>query len=194
MRAPLRALTFLVMFLNAAAGSAADYAGRIVGVVDGDTVDLLSLSKELHRIRLAGIDAPEKSQPFGSVAKRALSDLVFDRQVVVLVGKSDRYGRLVGKVLVAGTDANLQMVRNGFAWHYKTFAREQSPDDRERYAAAEVAARFGRQGLWVDAHPIAPWDFRDSRRHGGSAGFLPEMVERHKDGDSAGLRRREEKN
>lgn len=178
MRATLRALTLLVLLLHAATGWAADYAGRIVGVVDGDTVDLLSLSKELHRIRLAGIDAPERGQPFGAVAKRALSDLVFDRQVVVSASKQDRYGRLVGKILVAGTDANLQMVRNGFAWHYKKYAREQSSDDRERYAAAEVAARFGRQGLWGDADPVAPWDFRDTRRHGGGARNLPKVAER----------------
>ncbi len=165
MRATPKALTFLVLLLCATAGWAADYAGRIVGVVDGDTVDLLSPSKELHRIRLAGIDAPEKGQPFGAVAKRALSDLVFNRQVVVSAGKSDRYGRLVGKIVVGGTDANLQMVRIGFAWHYKKYAQEQSEEDRERYAAAEVAARFGRQGLWADAHPIAPWEYRDSHRH-----------------------------
>lgn len=166
MRVPYRAAAVLAMLLHAAACWSADFAGRIVGVVDGDTVDLLSPSKEVHRIRLAGIDAPEKGQPFGAPAKRALSDLVFNRQVVVSVSKHDRYGRLVGKVLVAGVDANLQMVRNGFAWHYKKYAREQSRDDQERYAAAEVSARFARQGLWADAHPVAPWDFRDSRRHG----------------------------
>lgn len=127
---------------------------------------MLSPAVELRRVRLVGIDAPEKGQPFGAAAKRVLSDLVFDRQVVVSASKQDRYGRLVGKIVVAGTDANLHMVRMGYAWHYKKYEREQSLDDRERYAAAEVAARIGRQGLWVDAHPIAPWDFRNKRRHG----------------------------
>lgn len=168
MSAPLKALTLLALLLHAAASWATDYAGRIVGVVDGDTVDLLISGRELHRIRLAGIDAPEKGQPFGAVSKRALSDLVFNRQVVVSANKRDRYGRLVGRIVVGGADANLQMVRNGFAWHYKKYASEQSTDDRERYAAAEVAARLGRHGLWADAYPIAPWEYRDSRRHTGS--------------------------
>lgn len=178
MRGPLKGLVILALFLQLGTGCAADYAGRIVGVLDGDTVDLLSPSKEVYRIRLAGIDAPERGQPFGAAAKRALSDLVFNRQVIVSATKHDRYGRLVGKVSVAGSDANLKMVSNGLAWHYKKYEREQSPEDRERYATAEVAARLGRQGLWADRHPVAPWDFRENRRKGVSAGTLPIIGER----------------
>jgi endonuclease YncB( thermonuclease family) len=153
-------LAALVMPVPAAA---VEYAGRIVGVIDGDTVDLLTSAKTLYRIRLSGIDAPEKGQPFGQVAKQALSNLVFNRQVVVAGEKKDRYGRLVGKVLVAGLDANLQMVRRGLAWHFKKYEQEQSPEDRQRYSDAERDARAAHRGLWSDARPAAPWDFRAQR-------------------------------
>jgi endonuclease YncB( thermonuclease family) len=143
---------------------ALDYTGRIVGVLDGDTVDLLTANKELVRVRLAGIDAPEKRQPFGNVAKKALSDLVFNRQAVVSGRKHDRYGRFLGKVQVSGVDANLQMVKRGFAWHFKKYEREQSVEDRVSYRDAEAAAREQRRGLWSDKEPIAPWEFRALRR------------------------------
>lgn len=148
---------------------AGDYVGRIVGVMDGDTVDLLTESKELVRVRLSGIDAPEKKQAFGNVAKKALSDLTFNRRVVVSGHKHDRWGRLVGKVIVSGIDANLQMVKRGFAWHYKKYQKEQPPDDRQTYAAAELVAKAKRLGLWADKDPVPPWEFRASKRNADGA-------------------------
>lgn len=148
------------------AARAQELAGRIVGVIDGDTVDLLTASKDLIRVRLSGIDAPEKGQPFGQVAKRTLSDIVFDRQVVVDGTKRDRYGRLVGKLLVGGSDANLQIVARGLAWHFKRYEREQPEADRTTYAHAEAAARAGHLGLWADRQPVAPWDYRAHKRQG----------------------------
>ena len=147
-----------------AASWAEDSSGRIVGVIDGDTVDLLTDNKTLIRVRLSGIDAPEKKQPFGSVSKKALSDLAFDRRVVVVGSKNDRYGRLIGKVLVSGVDANLRMVQLGLAWHYKKYQNEQVVDDRLRYADAELKAREKRVGLWADKEPIAPWEFRHHKK------------------------------
>lgn len=134
--------------------------GRIVDVLDGDTVTLLDREKTQHRIRLAGIDAPEKSQAFGQVAKKSLSGLVFARDVTVETDKTDKYGRQVGKITVAGVDANLVQVTRGLAWHYKAYGREQSPMDRQAYAAAEDAARAAKEGLWRDAAPMPPWEFR----------------------------------
>ena len=98
-----------------------------------------------YDVRLAGIDAPEKAQPFGQRSKEHLSDSVFGKQVEVVGNKTDKYGRTVGKIMVNGFDANLEQVRSGFAWHYKEYAREQSAEDRTTYAAAEVAARAKRR-------------------------------------------------
>lgn len=100
--------------------------GRVVAVADGDTITVLDADRVAHRIRLGGIDAPEKRQAFGTRSKQSLSDIVFNRAVTVETGKTDRYGREIGKILVDGADANLQQVQRGFAWHYKTYEREQS--------------------------------------------------------------------
>jgi endonuclease YncB( thermonuclease family) len=115
-------------------------------------------------VRLSGIDAPEKKMPFGQRSKQNLSDLVYGRWVEVEGEKTDRYGRLVGKVLVNGNDANLAQVQSGMAWHYKAYQREQSVLDQRAYAEAESKAAADRQGLWVDRHPVAPWDWRKERR------------------------------
>ena len=134
--------------------------GLVVGIADGDTLTLLDADHVQHKIRLAGIDAPEKRQEFGSRSKQNLADLVFRKQVTVEWNKFDRYGRVIGKVLVGGDDVCLAQVRAGLAWHYKAYQREQSAADRERYAQAELDARASRRGLWRDASPVPPWDFR----------------------------------
>jgi endonuclease YncB( thermonuclease family) len=143
---------------------AEDYVGRIVGVMDGDTVDLLTDSRELIRVRLSGIDAPEKRQAFGNVAKKALSDLTFHRRVEISGHKRDRWGRVVGKVTASGIDANLQMVKRGLAWHYKKYQKEQPLEDRQVYAEAELAAKSKHLGLWADKEPVPPWEFRAGKQ------------------------------
>ena len=138
--------------------------GRVVGVADGDTLTVLDVSNVQHKIRLAGIDAPEKKQAFGNRSKESLSDLVFDRTVSIETGKRDRYRREVGKVLVNGRDANLVQVERGMAWFYREYQREQPPNDRRLYEAAEDAAKAEKRGLWRDADPVPPWEFRRSKR------------------------------
>jgi hypothetical protein len=101
-------------------------------VADGDTITVLDENRHQHKIRLAGIDAPEKAQDFGQRSKQSLSDQAYRQHVMVETGKTDRYGRLVGKVLVNGQDVNLEQVRRGMAWHYKAYQREQAPADRPR--------------------------------------------------------------
>jgi endonuclease YncB( thermonuclease family) len=108
--------------------------GRVVGVSDGDTITLLDQNKQQHKIRLSGIDAPEKAQPFGQKSKSNLSALVFDQQVTAECGKADRYQRLLCKIMINGVDANLEQVKAGMAWHYKQYAKEQEARDREDYA------------------------------------------------------------
>ena len=141
---------------------AAEMTGRVVGIIDGDTIDVLMPGMQVVRVRLSGIDAPERGQAFGTAAKAALSELVFARQVVVQWKKRDRYERLVGKVTVSGVDANLAMLTRGMAWHYVRFEAEQERQDRASYAQAEREARAQRRGLWGDPQPVAPWDYRKS--------------------------------
>jgi len=145
--------------------SAYELTGRIVSVADGDTVTLLDANLQQHKLRLSGIDAPEKRQPFGNRSRLHLGALVFGRQVMAHCPKTDRYKRAVCRIEVDGIDANLAQVEAGMAWHYKAYSREQSPADRWRYAKAEDRARDARQGLWADRAPVAPWDFRKARKN-----------------------------
>jgi endonuclease YncB( thermonuclease family) len=134
--------------------------GKVVHVVDGDTIDVLNADKVTIRIRMAGIDAPEKAQAFGRQSTEHLSTLVAGKHVSVEWYKLDRDKRQVGKVLVTGKDANFAQVQAGFAWHSKEYQNEQSPADRAAYAKAETDARARKMGLWIDPNPIPPSDFR----------------------------------
>lgn len=145
--------------------------GRVVAVSDGDTITVLDASNEQHKIRISGIDAPEKKQAFGERSKQSMARMVFGRPVQVDWKKADRYGRLIGKVLVPqencrgdacpkNMDAGLAQIAAGLAWHYKTYEREQEPADRFVYAESEIMAQAKKIGLWSDPLPIAPWDFR----------------------------------
>jgi endonuclease YncB( thermonuclease family) len=122
-----------------------------------------------HRIRLAGIDAPEKAQPYGGASKRHLAEMVFGESVTVEYQKHDRYGRIVGKILKGADDASLEQLRAGFAWHYKQYQREQSRADRDAYAGAELEAQRLHAGLWRDAAPVPPWTWRLEKRSRPSA-------------------------
>lgn len=139
-------------------------SGRVVGVTDGDTITLLDERNVQHKIRLAGIDAPERKQPFGQRSKEQLADLVAGKAVEIETEKLDRYGRTVGKVIADGREANLAMVVSGFAWHYKKYQDEQSPSDRLLYDSAEQDARTARRGLWADQAPLHPSDWRAGTR------------------------------
>ena len=138
--------------------------GRVVGIADGDTLTLLDATKTQHKIRLAGIDSPEKIQPFGQHCKKSLSDLAYDRVATVETSKLDRYGRAIGKVWVDSQDVNLEQIRRGCGWHYKKYQNEQSPEDRLSYNSAEELDRANRIGLWADQDPVPPWDWRHTRR------------------------------
>lgn len=134
--------------------------GRVVAVADGDTLTLLDASNQQFKIRLAGIDAPEKKQPFGQVSKQHLASMVFGKPVAVEWLKRDRYQRTIGKVLLDGRDVNQEQIKSGMAWHYKKYAKEQPPEDRQLYSDSEIEARQRNIGLWQEANPVAPWEFR----------------------------------
>ncbi len=157
-------ITLFLLNLFSSTTLAETIVGRVVGVADGDTITVLDSTKTQYKIRLSGIDAPEKKQGFGNVAKKSLSDLVYDKQVSVEWEKQDRYGRIVGKVLEAGIDANLEQIKRGMAWHYKKYMNEQVLQDRLDYLHAQQDAKNAKIGLWVDSNPIPPWEYRKDKR------------------------------
>ena len=128
--------------------------GRIVGVTDGDTVTLLDDNKTQHKIRLKHIDTPESNQDFGSQAKKALSNKVFNRLARVEWTEKDRYGRTLGDIFIDDRWINKELITDGYAWHYRQYS------DNQDLAAAENAARRLKVGLWSHTNPIPPWDFR----------------------------------
>lgn len=134
--------------------------GTVVAISDGDTLTLLDKNHQQHKIRLMGIDAPESHQAFGQKSKTHLSNLVFKREVSAECGKTDIYRRQVCKIRVNGIDANLEQVKAGMAWWYRSYSREQLPQDREDYEAAEVSAKSQGLGLWSEKNPIPPWEWR----------------------------------
>lgn len=130
---------------------------------DGDSVTVIDANKTQYKIRLAGIDAPEKAQAYGQKAKESLSGMIFGKQVDVEWSKQDRYGRTVGKIMLGGVDICLEQVRRGMAWHYKQYQQEQPARDRVIYAESEKLARNDGTGLWRDASPFEPSIFRKKK-------------------------------
>jgi endonuclease YncB( thermonuclease family) len=132
--------------------------GKVVAIADGDTLTVLDSSNVQHKIRLHGIDAPERKQAFGTKAGEALASKVFGKNVRVVIVDIDRYKREVGKVYVDQEYVNLSMVRDGYAWRVTRY------DKAAEFAAAENEARTAKQGLWADPNPIPPWEFRRQKR------------------------------
>ena len=131
---------------------------KVVGVKDGDTFVVLNEKKEIV-VRLEHIDAPEKNQPFGNKAKQFASDFCFGKTVVVIGnGKKDRNGRWIGEIFFMNQNLGKELVRNGLAWHFKRYSKS------ENYADLEAAARKKKIGLWRDKDPVAPWNWRKSKR------------------------------
>ena len=150
-------VSFLFVFIDAKADV---LIGTVVGVSDGDTIKVLDSNKKEHKIRLMGIDAPEKKQNFGASSKQALSNYIYQREVTVEYKKKDRYQRILGKVILDKQDVCLAMINDGMAWHYKDYEKEQSKTDRDLYSQAELKAREAKRGLWQDSKAIKPSEFR----------------------------------
>jgi len=158
-------ITFLfVLLITQCLAQAGTLTGRVVRVTDGDTIVVLDSANAQHKIRLTGIDAPERKQAFGTKSKEPLSGSVAGKFVVVEYSKRDRYQRILGKVLLSNEDINLEQIRAGLAWHYKQYQDEQTSNDRELYSEAEVEAREARRGLWHDPEPVPPWEYRNLKR------------------------------
>lgn len=136
-----------------------DLSGRVVRVVDGDTLSLLDASNQQHRLRLYGIDAPEQEQPHGEQAAEALLNRVINRRVDAVVVDTDDYDRKVATVYLDGENLNLWLVEQGHAWWYRYHARYE-----HRLESAEQAAREANRGLWRMNTPQPPWDWRRNQR------------------------------
>lgn len=132
---------------------------KVIGVKDGDTIELLMDGKP-QVVRLSNIDCPEKKQPFGNNAKQFVSDLCFGKMVEVSGnGKKDRNKRLIAEIILSdGTNINKELVKNGLAWHFKKYSKDNS------YDILEKQAKKLKLGLWKDKNPTAPWDWRRSRK------------------------------
>lgn len=133
---------------------------EVVGVLDGDTVDILLHGHKMTRCRLFGIDAPEKVQAFGQASKKSLSDMVFRKTVDVRVTGTDQYGRAVCRLSLAGVDVNREQVARGMAWVYRRYNQDLG------YYEAEATARVSRNGLWVESNAIPPWEYRHNKQAG----------------------------
>ncbi len=144
-------------------------AGRVVDVGDGATVTVLDNAGARHKVRLAAIDAPEARQPFGKESRAHLSGLVLGKEARIEWRQHDRYGRVVGKLMVQAPDcptcaptrdAGLAQLEAGLAWWYREDRRQQSLEDQGYYEYAEFDARNRRIGLWQDEAPLPPWEWR----------------------------------
>lgn len=157
-------LSCLLLFGGASGigeSSAGTVNGRVVSVADGDTITVLTPEKRQVKIRLAGLDAPEAGQEYGQKSKAALATMVAGQAVTVAEDGRDRYGRTIGWVRAGETDANREMVRLGWAWHFVQYNKDPG------IAQLQVEAKAARRGLWAAPNPpMAPWDFRALKREG----------------------------
>lgn len=151
------ALLALGLLVSIRAPALDAFEGECIGVTDGDTISVL-VGEQTIRVRLEGIDAPERGQPYSAKAKRRLSEMVFGKTVRVRVKELDRYGRSVGRVLVGDTDTSIALVESGLAWHYTHYS------DDPVLAAAERAAHAAERNLWSLADPLPPWVLRERKR------------------------------
>ena len=151
-------LAFLVLVFLSSNAEAATLFGRVIEVNDGDVFTIFNLNRPV-RIKLLAIDAPEAAQPFGDVARKHLSDLVYDKNVLVEYSGIAADGSLVGRVTLNNVDVGAQMIRDGAAWFDASTQERLSAGDRELYQQSEQAARKERRGLWQAENPIAPWEF-----------------------------------
>ncbi|HEY9342884.1 MAG TPA: thermonuclease family protein [Hanamia sp.] len=130
------------------------FTGKVIKIVDGDTFDVLTNNNLTIRIRMNGIDCPERRQDYYQVCKDALAQFIFGKNVQLTTHGKDRYHRTIADVFYKNENINVSMIENGFAWHYKKYSSD------EKMAKAEQNARIKKIGLWKMKEAIAPWDFR----------------------------------
>ena len=156
----MRRILFTILIMFPLLLSAQVLKGKAVSIADGDTFTLLINGNEQVKIRIDGIDAPEKKQDFGNRAKQYLSDMIWGKELTVKVSKKDRWGRSIGKVSTPTIpDVGLEMIKAGLAWQYRDYNKD------EAYSEAERLARENKKGLWIHKNPVRPQDFRKEKRN-----------------------------
>ena len=156
----LKRISIFVLMMFSLSGLADENIyGRVVSVADGDTLTILDAEFQQHKVRLAGIDAPEKAMPFGQVSKQKLAEICFEKQAEITIVNIDRYGRTVGDVVCDGVHANEEMVKAGYAWVYRHYDR-----GFEAFYPLEQEAKDAKLGLWSDSEPTPPWQWRRAHR------------------------------
>lgn len=155
-----RIVLIVIFFLSLSNCLYSQLKGRIIGVSDGDSVSLLDEKNVVFKIRLNGIDAPEKKQDFGNASKNFIGDLIYDKFVWVRTNGLDRYGRTIGTIYLnenmIGKSVNEMSLENGMSWHYKKY------DKNILWSNMELKAKEDKIGLWQLQNPIPPWSFRGS--------------------------------
>ena len=145
---------FLLFLLVTVPVQAENFIARVIGVTDGDTIKVL-VNQQTIKIRLHGIDAPERSQAFGHVSTKHLKKILCN-PITVDARTTDRYGRTIAVLWCAERDLNAQMVADGYAWAYRRYSLD--------YVTQENAARAAGRGLWQDKHATPPWQYRRMTR------------------------------
>lgn len=163
----------LALILLSSPALSAQLECRVIGIADGDTLTCLTADKKQERIRLRGIDAPERKQPFGERSRQNLSDLAYGKTATIHWTKRDRWGRIIGAVWVEPADcpgcghtldAGRAQLARGMAWWYRQYAKEQPLEERRAYKFEQAEARARSVGLWREPQPIPPWDWRRGKR------------------------------
>ena len=156
----MKTLVFIFCILLTNLTNAENLTGRVIAIADGDTVTIIK-DNQTTKIRLAEIDTPEKNQPYGKKAKKALSNFIFNKEVEVEIVTIDRYGRTVGKIFLNNQNINKEMVKAGHAWVYVKYAKDKT------FFALENEARENQLGLWAlpKEQRIAPWQWRRGKRN-----------------------------
>ena len=149
----------------------ADFTAKVLRVVDGDTIYVENRFGKNFKVRLTGIDAPEKKQPYGLASTHKLNEILINKWVLLESKPKngnpysiDRYNRVLAKVIFDGRDVNLSQVSSGYAWHFKRYQKQQSQSDRLSYSQAELEAKKNKMGLWREKKPIAPWKWRKIKK------------------------------
>jgi micrococcal nuclease len=165
-------LALLLLLLPSPLLAGETFTGKCVGVTDGDTISVMKAGRAV-KIRLEGIDCPETGQDFGTNAKQFTSGLVFGKEVQIKEYYLDRYGRMGARLVVAGQDVSLELVKAGLAWHYKQYSKDPVQ------AKAEVEARRAKVGLWSMPGAVPPWEWRKGRGMQGETWGTGTVVEQH---------------
>lgn len=152
----MRVFLLIIFFFPSIVNS--QLRGRVTGITDGDTFTILDSTKNQIKIRLHGIDCPERNQPYSNTSKKYLSELIYLKEVSILTSGTDRYGRIIGITMLGKLVINEKMISAGLAWHYKKY------DNRSSWAKLEEEARTKRIGLWKDESPVPPWEWRKLKK------------------------------